>query len=74
MMENLINDLLDLAKLENNHFNISNDYFDIGIGIYEVFQMISHQATADKIELKANIDSQLNLKIISKFFGDKRRF
>ena len=37
MMENLINDLLDLAKLENNQFNISNDFFDLSSTIYEVF-------------------------------------
>ena len=35
MMENLINDLLDLAKIENNSFNISTEYFDLGALIYE---------------------------------------
>jgi len=29
MMENLINDLLDLAKLENNSFQFSDDYFNL---------------------------------------------
>jgi signal transduction histidine kinase len=37
MMENLINDLLDLAKIENNSFNISSEYFDLGALIYEAF-------------------------------------
>ena len=73
-MENLINDLLDLAKMENNQFNISNDFFDLPSTIYEVFQMVSHQATGDKIELKAVIDSKINLKILNKLYGDKRRF
>ena len=74
MMDNLINDLLDLAKMENNQFNISNDFFDLSTTIYEVFQMVSHQATMDKIELKAMIDSRANLKILNLFYGDKRRF
>ena len=47
MMENLINDLLDLAKLENNQFNISNDFFDLSSTIYEVFQMVSHQVARE---------------------------
>ena len=29
MMENLINDLLDLAKLENNQFTVTNVYFNL---------------------------------------------
>jgi signal transduction histidine kinase len=35
MMENLISDLLDLAKIENNSFNISTEYFDLGALIFE---------------------------------------
>jgi signal transduction histidine kinase len=42
MMENLINDLLDLAKLENMSFTISSEYFDLGALIFEAFQMIAH--------------------------------
>jgi signal transduction histidine kinase len=41
MVENLINDLLDMAKLENNSFNISNEYFDLAQTIFEAFQIIS---------------------------------
>ena len=37
MMENLINDLLDLAKIESNSFNISSEYFDLGALILEAF-------------------------------------
>lgn len=37
MMETLINDLLDLAKIEANSFNISSEYFDMGALIYEAF-------------------------------------
>ena len=37
MVENLINDLLDLAKLENSSFKFSNEYFDLATTIYEAF-------------------------------------
>jgi signal transduction histidine kinase len=40
LMENLISDLLDLAKLENNQFSLSNDYFNLSNTIYEAFQML----------------------------------
>jgi len=29
MIENLINDLLDLAKIENNKFTLNEEYFDL---------------------------------------------
>jgi len=29
MIENLINDLLDLAKIENNKFILNQEYFDL---------------------------------------------
>jgi len=29
MIENLINDLLDLAKIENNQFKLNKLYFDL---------------------------------------------
>ena len=40
MMENLINDLLDLAKLENNQFTLTNEYFNLPKTIYKAFTML----------------------------------
>ncbi len=40
MMENLINDLLDLAKLENNSFQLTSEYFNLADIIFEAFQII----------------------------------
>jgi len=37
MMENLINDLLDLAKMENNTFSFSRELFNLGDTINEAF-------------------------------------
>ena len=44
LVENLINDLLDLAKLESNHFVLNEDYFDFSSVIQKAFQVILHQA------------------------------
>ena len=35
MLENLINDLLDAAKLGANTFKLNNDYFNLENVIYE---------------------------------------
>ena len=37
MMENLINDLMDHAKMENNSFKFDNDFFSLPNIIYEAF-------------------------------------
>jgi hypothetical protein len=37
MLENLVNDLLDLAKMENNSFKFDDDYFSLPETIYEAF-------------------------------------
>jgi len=65
LQENLIVDLLDLAKLENSSFNISKSYFNLGKLVVQTFQMISYTATAKGIELHADIDSISDLYMIS---------
>lgn len=37
MMENLINDLLDLAKLENSSFALTKGYFNLSYIIFQAF-------------------------------------
>jgi len=74
MIENLINDLLDLAKLENNSFNLTNEPFDFAQTIYEAFDILLHQANERQIGLKAQIDLKENLKFLYCLQGDKRRF
>ena len=45
MTENLINDLLDLAKFENNTFELSQDYFSLSHTVCHTFKMIQHLAS-----------------------------
>ena len=73
MMTNLINDLLDQAKLENSAFELHNEWFNMHEVIEEAFQIIALQAQRKKISLVQEIDvSKLhNLKNV---FGDRRRY
>ena len=64
MMENLINDLLDLAKMENNSFKLSHDYFNLGDSIFEAFQMLLYSANQVGVSLRAEIDKTMNLDLI----------
>ena len=57
MMTNLINDLLDQAKLDNEVFVLHNDYFNICQAVQEVFQIVSFQSEAKKIRLLLELDS-----------------
>lgn len=70
MMENLINDLLDLAKMQNNSFQLTNDYFSLSSVIFEAFQMLMHSASEKGIQLKAEIDEKANLELIEGLLGD----
>lgn len=51
MMTNLINDLLDQAKLEKQVFQLNNDYFNIFEVAAEAFQIVTFQAEAKNINL-----------------------
>lgn len=57
MLETLINDLLDLAKLENNKFNFDMDFFNLSDTIYKALDMLSFSAKQLGVKLKAQIDS-----------------
>jgi signal transduction histidine kinase len=39
MVNNLVNDILDLAKMENASFKLDNDYFNLADTIKEALQM-----------------------------------
>jgi len=70
MSENLINDLLDLAKLDNNRFSFTKDYFDLPATIYQAFDMVLNAANDQKISLKAEIDNKQHLDLFQRILGD----
>ena len=45
-MENLINDLLDLAKLEKNCFTLSQEYFSLGKIVYQALEMLHFSSSS----------------------------
>ena len=74
MTENLINDLLDLAKMENNTFTFINEPFNLIDLIYETFLLFSHKATQNGIELVANTNRKADLALLKSVIGDRRRY
>ena len=65
MLENLINDLLDLAKVENNSFKFDNEYFSLPDTIFQAFSILGFSASERGVDLLAKIDSEVNLNLIS---------
>jgi len=55
MVTNLINDLLDLAKLETNNFNFSFDYFNLVDTIDQAFSQLRFLANQKGVTLKSTI-------------------
>ena len=74
MLENLINDMMDIAKLDNKHFKLDEDYFDLNLTVLKTLDMISHQAYKQKVELRGTIDDPKTLLYLSSIVGDERRF
>ena len=56
MITNLVNDLLDLAKMENNAFQLTVGEVNLVQIVEEVFQVVSFQAEASGIQLKLVLD------------------
>jgi two-component system CheB/CheR fusion protein len=64
-LQNLIEDILDLCRMEYNHFNLTMSEFGIKELIQEVFSIVSYHANAKDIQLKFKISSQVSTKIQS---------
>ena len=73
MITNLIEDLLDLAKMENSVFKLHNDYFNLIDVITEAFNIVSFSAEEKNIKLLLEVDRSKPF-IFQKVYSDKRRF
>ena len=73
MVENLINDLMDLAKMENNKYKMEIDNFNLVETVNETLDIMLHTAISKKIEFEVKIDKESNLQLISNLRGDARR-
>ena len=73
MITNLIEDLLDLAKMENSVFKLNNDYFNLIDVITEAFNIVSFSAEEKNVKLLLVVDRSKPF-IFQKVYSDKRRF
>ena len=74
MNENLINDLLDLAKLENGKFSLNSQPFNLLQTIKAAFHIIGDMASRQDITLAAVIDDKEHLGLLQGILGDDRRY
>lgn len=65
----LVNDVLDLSKIEAGQLELSSEAFDIEASIQKVAHVIAPQADAKGLDLNLQIDSPLGEMV-----GDQRRF
>ena len=74
MQENLINDLMDLGKLERGIFRVENEYFSLPQVVQQAFQIVKATADQKQIKLIANIQKMKNLAYFQQLHGDSSRF
>jgi CheY-like chemotaxis protein len=65
----VINNILDISKIEANKFNLSIEEFSFEIMLQRVFNVISYRAEEKEIKLSLNIDRN----IPGTLFGDDQR-
>jgi K+-sensing histidine kinase KdpD len=74
MTENLINDLMDLGKLQQGVFKFDQVYFSLPKVVQNAFQMVRATADSKEIKLEANIKHLGNLEYLDNLCGDPRRY
>ena len=57
MQQNLINDLLDLSKIDTLNFKFNNDYFSMLELITNAFNTLKHAASKKNIHLKQDLNT-----------------
>jgi signal transduction histidine kinase len=73
MLLNLINDLMDLAKLEKMKFSLNMDFFDLTKTIKGAFGTLSYFGKQKSIEPSLMIKEEI-LPYFKNLYGDETRF
>ena len=70
----MINDILDLAKLDNRQFTLNESIFDLSKTVEKVLDMVSYQAYDKNVMLRAAIDDPKSLGEFCFIKGDEMRY
>ena len=73
MIGNLINDLMDLAKLENSCFKFDEDHFNLMSVLHNALNIVFFSAKSRRIRLRTTVDSTDSLMYLQRVWGDERR-
>ena len=73
MLLNLINDLLDLAKNDENTFTLSKSFFSLKSVVLQTFSVLDFMAKQKQVQLKLIIP-QNQEKFFEKIYGDQNRY
>ena len=73
MLLNLINDLMDLAKLEKMKFSLNNEYFDLTKTIKNAFGTLGYFAKQKEIDPQFIIAQNIE-PFFKNILGDEARF
>jgi len=68
----LVNDLLDLAKLDSSSFSLNNEYFNIIDSVTQTFQNTQFQAEQKYIKFILKFD-ETKPYMLSQVYSDQRR-
>ncbi|CDW77541.1 multi-sensor hybrid histidine kinase [Stylonychia lemnae] len=69
-LENLVEDALDMTRLENNKFAVNKNFFDIRLTIAQISNIMEVQISQKKLKLITKIHSNVPQEI----FSDQKRF
>ena len=64
MTECLINDMMDLVKLENGAFKLMEEYFDLRMVVYKALNIIKATANLKKLKLVGLIEVSDNMHLM----------
>eukprot|EP00347_Sterkiella_histriomuscorum_P020310 403338299 len=69
-LENLVEDALDMSRLENNKFVINRDYFDVRLTVQQICEIMEIQVKQKHLQLILEIDDSVPNQI----FSDQKRY